>query len=64
MPETVEDTIERVFDDMKFETLIGWADMLNVPHNEDEWSSDEWLDKEGELRVQVAAAMIRFLEKT
>lgn len=60
---TVDDAVDQVFDSMNFETLIGWANILNVTHDEDTWLDDEWPDKEGELRVQIAAAMIKKLER-
>ena len=62
MPKTVEDTIEQLLDEISFETVIGWANIYNVPHDEETWFDDEWPDKEGELRVQVAAAMLKAQE--
>lgn len=62
MPLTVEDVIDLLFDEMDFEKLIGWADVLEVPHDEETWFKGEWLDRESELRVQVGAALTKLLE--
>jgi len=63
VPKTVEDAIEQLLDELPFEQVIGWANIYNVPHDEETWFDDEWPDKEGELRVQVAAAMLKAQEK-
>ena len=49
--------IEQLVDDMEFDTLIVWADILKVPHNENYWTDDDMPDKTDELRVAVAEAM-------
>ncbi len=48
--------IEQLVEDMPFDTLILWADLLGVEHNEKQWFDDEWPDKENELRVAVVKA--------
>ncbi len=42
---------------LDFDTLIVWADILNVPHDENYWTDDDMPDKEDDLRVAVAEAM-------
>lgn len=49
--------VENFIDALKFESLIILADILKVPHNEEQWFDDEWLDKEDDLRVVVGEAM-------
>ncbi len=49
--------LETDLDTLNFAGLIKLADKFGVPHNEDRWLDDEWLDKEDELRVAVAEAM-------
>jgi len=58
-----DDLVYELFDDIKFELLIKWADVLGVNHNEDEWAHDEWPDLESELRQEVSNTMIGILTK-
>jgi len=48
---------EQFVESLPFSTLLIWADIVKVPHDEDQWIDDEWPDKEDELRVAVAEAM-------
>ena len=45
---------EQFVESFPFSTLIIWADILNVPHDEYHWPDP---DKEDDLRVAVAEAM-------
>lgn len=47
----------QLVEDMEFDVLIVWADILKVPHDEEAWLADEWIVDENELRVAVAEAM-------
>ena len=40
-----------------FSGLIKLADKFGVSHNESQWTDDEWIDREDELRVLVAETM-------
>ncbi len=44
-------------DELDFDTLIVWADILSVPHDEHTWMDDDWTYFENDLRVAVAEAM-------
>ena len=44
-------------DCLSFDTLIIWADILSVPHDEHTWMDDDWIDFEDKLRVAVGNAM-------
>jgi len=59
MPLTVEMVVAQLFDDMSFDVLIDWADILGVEHCELLWLDDEWPDKESELKLQCTEALIR-----
>ncbi len=43
---------------LSFENLIEVADVLKVPHDEDQWLDDDYPDKEDALRVAVAEALL------
>jgi len=45
-------------DALSFDTLITWADILKVEHDEKSWLDDAWPDREISLRTQVATAML------
>ncbi len=47
----------QLVEDMEFDVLIAWADILNVPHDEHAWMDDDWTYFENDLRVAVAGAM-------
>ncbi len=47
----------QLVEDMEFDVLIVWADILKVPHDENYWTDDDMPDKTDELRVAVAGAM-------
>ena len=51
------DLCNQFAEDLEFGVLIGWADILAVDHNENEWLDDEWPDREDELRAEVADAL-------
>lgn len=46
-------------DSMSLDTMITWAAILSVPHDKHSWLDDEWPDKEDDLRVAVAEAMLK-----
>ena len=48
---------QQLVEDMEFHVLIAWADILNVPHDENYWNGDDMPDKTDDLRVVVAEAM-------
>ena len=52
--------IEQLVDDMEFDTLIVWADILKVPHNENYWSGKDEANTEDALRVAVALRIGNF----
>ncbi len=47
----------QIVEDMEFDVLIAWADILSVPHDEHTWMDDDWIDFEDKLRVAVGNAM-------
>ncbi len=47
----------QLVEDMEFDVLIAWADILDVPHDENYWTDDDMPDKTDDLRVAVAGAM-------
>jgi hypothetical protein len=53
------DIIDQFTEDLTFDALIIWADILKVEHDEGMWLDDEWPDRESELRTKVAEAMER-----
>lgn len=56
---TLEVLAANFVDALDFSTLIAWADMLNVEHDEDEWLDDQWPDRETSLRVAVVEALLK-----
>ncbi len=44
-------------DDLPFDVLIEWANILGVEHDEKQWLDDEWPEKDSEQRAKVAEAM-------
>lgn len=63
MAKTVEDKVYELFDDMDFDTLVKWADVLEVEHHESEWTKSEWTDLESELRQEVSNTMVGMLSR-
>ena len=53
----IEDLITQFVDDLSFDVLLSWADMLGVEHDEKQWLDDEWPNRDSELRVEVGEAM-------
>lgn len=53
------DLITQFTEDLTFDVLIIWADILGVEHDENMWIDDMWVEKETELRQEVAEAMER-----
>lgn len=53
----IDDLIDQFIEDLDFEVLIIWADILGVEHEEDMWLDDMWTDCESELRAEVGDAM-------
>jgi len=54
---TIDDLATQFVEDLAFNTLLVWADILSVDDGEGYWFDDEWPDKEANLRVAVAEAM-------
>ncbi len=54
---SIDDLIDQFVEDLDFDVLLCWADILGIGHEEETWLKDEWLDREDELRVLVAEAM-------
>ncbi len=54
---TMTDLIEQFVEDLSFDALVVWADILGVEHDEKQWLDDDWPMKDNELRVCVAEAM-------
>lgn len=61
MAKVEDDLVYELFDDISFDLLIKWADVLGVAHHEDEWAKSEWTDLESELRQEVSNTMIGIL---
>lgn len=57
---TIDDFIANFVDALDFDTLLTWADITRVEHNETEWFDDEWPDREAELRDNVVEALMNF----
>lgn len=55
---TMDTFVTNFVDAMDLDTVIVWADILNVPHNESQWIDDDFPDKSDELRVAVVEAML------
>ena len=49
MSNVVENAMVSLFDDMTVETLVIWADLFKIEHDEENWLDDEWTDKENEM---------------
>ncbi len=60
----MSDYIEGFVDCFGFDTLVVWADILKVPHDEGRWIDDNWFEKEDDLRVAVAEAMEKLSSPT
>ena len=45
-------------EELEFDTLLIWADILGVDCDENQWSDDDWVDRMEELQVAVAEAMV------
>lgn len=63
MTKVNENAVYQLFDDISFDLLIKWADVLGVNHNENEWAKSEWTDLESELRQEVSNTMVGILSK-
>lgn len=63
MAQVEEDKVYELFDDIDFELLIKWADVLGVNTNVSEWPKSEWTDLESELRQEVSNTMVGILTK-
>lgn len=59
----MDDLIETYVGNLNFDTLLAWADILDVGYDVDMWLDDMWTDCEDELRVEVAQAMTKVGEK-
>jgi hypothetical protein len=59
----IDDLIDQFVEDLDFDVLITWADILEVEHDEGIWLDDMWPEKEGELREEVGDAMRKVGEK-
>ncbi len=48
---------------LDFDTLVVWAKLLEVECDVDMWLDDDYPDKDDELRVNVAEAMMKIGDK-
>lgn len=55
---SIDGLIEQFVEDLEFDVLVIWADILKVGHDEELWLDDIWPEKENELRTEVAQAMM------
>ncbi len=60
---TIDDLIDQFIDDLEFDVLIDWADILGVDRDEISWFDDEWPEREIELRDAVADAIKKIGKK-
>jgi len=60
MSDTIEDIVDQLFENMDFDTLIIWANELDVEVNYPPLD-DMWPDWENELRVEVAETMLKVI---
>lgn len=51
------DFCEQFVEDLEFDVLIAWADVLGICPDHESWFDDDYPDKENELRGEVAEAM-------
>ena len=58
----MDDLIEQFVSDLKFDVLVGWAEMLGVEVNYPP-TGDMWADWDCELRQEVGDAMARVGQK-
>lgn len=63
MGNTIEDAMTELFNDVTFETLIVWADLLKIEHDEENWLDDEWTEKEDALRQRLTEFATTVLEE-
>jgi hypothetical protein len=54
---TMDDLIDQFVEDLDFDVLLIWADILEVEHEENLWLDDMWPELECELRETVKDAM-------
>lgn len=60
---TIDDLIDQFVEDLDFDVLIIWADILNVEHEENSWLDDMWPELENELREKVGEAIAQIGRK-
>ena len=53
----IDDLINQFTEDLTFEALLVWADILGVYHDENTWHKEQWTGEEIQLRDDVAEAM-------
>ena len=54
---TIDDFATQFVEDLGFNTLLKWADLLGVDYPSIYWADDEWPDMENNLKTAVAEAM-------
>lgn len=54
---SMDNLIDQFVENLDFDVLIIWADILDVEHEENLWLDDMWPELESELRVKVSEAM-------
>ena len=54
----VTNTIETWVELMEWDTLIAWADILKVEHDESNWFDDTWSEHVSDLRESVTVAIL------
>jgi hypothetical protein len=55
----MDDLISQFTEDLTFDALLVWADILKIEHNHEQWLDDDYPEKESELRTAMAEAMER-----
>ena len=53
----MDDLINQFTEDLTFDALLIWADILGVEHDENTWHKEQFIDEEIKLRDAVAEAM-------
>jgi hypothetical protein len=59
---TIDDAIDQLIELIDFDTLIIWADALEVSHDELHWLDDMWPDAQAELEREVGEALLKAIE--
>jgi hypothetical protein len=58
----IDGAIDQLLDFIDFDTLIIWADALEVEHDEESWLDDMWPDAQAEIEREVGEALLKAIE--